>query len=185
MWLCVFVCFVTFVCQIKIPLVPWRNSTPFFGVAAICTTKIDEFRASLTTLSSHSSKSCAGETHTPSGKPHPHHFWFQKTYIIIKVFGQPSSATYWHEQSVPVGRRQGGPLATTLVATKNVFIFFPPFLRRLLFSQECSDGVVNFLNFDHSVKWDLNLIAIWPVSEDLYITEFVLVCLPPSPRIHK
>ena len=28
------------------PMEPWRNSTPFFGVAAFCTTKIDDFRAS-------------------------------------------------------------------------------------------------------------------------------------------
>ena len=36
---------------------------------------------------------------------------------------------------VPVSRRSGGRLATTLVATKNIFIFFfPVFLRRYLFS---------------------------------------------------
>ena len=81
MWLCVFICFVTFVCQKKycdvarrratsydvvrlllmVPLVPWRNSTPFFGAAAFCTTKIGDFRASsmsssLTTWSTYSSK---------------------------------------------------------------------------------------------------------------------------------
>ena len=31
-----------------VPLEPWRNYTPFFGAAAFCTTKIDDFRASLT-----------------------------------------------------------------------------------------------------------------------------------------
>ena len=96
---------------LRVPLVPWRNSTPFFGTAAICMTKIDDFRASLkltslTTLSSPSSKHGAGETHSLSGKLHPHHFGFQNTYIIIKVFGQPSSATYWHEQSA-LGRSTG------------------------------------------------------------------------------
>ena len=41
---------------------------------------------------------------------------------------------------VPVGRRSDGRLATTLVATINVIIFFPFFLCRDLFSQkECSD----------------------------------------------
>ena len=44
-----------------VPLVPWRNSTPFFGAAAFCTTKIGDFRASstlssLTTWSTYSSK---------------------------------------------------------------------------------------------------------------------------------
>ena len=29
------------------PMDLWRNSTPFFGAAAFCTTKIDNFRASL------------------------------------------------------------------------------------------------------------------------------------------
>ena len=32
---------------LMVPLEPWRNSTPFFGAAAICTTKIDDFRASM------------------------------------------------------------------------------------------------------------------------------------------
>ena len=27
------------------PMEPWRNSTPFFGAAAFCMTKIDRFRA--------------------------------------------------------------------------------------------------------------------------------------------
>merc|ERR1739844_783508 len=31
-----------------LPLEPWRNSTLFFGAAAFCTTKIDDFRTSLT-----------------------------------------------------------------------------------------------------------------------------------------
>ena len=30
-----------------VPIEPWRNSTPFFGAVAFCTTKIDDFRASL------------------------------------------------------------------------------------------------------------------------------------------
>ena len=34
-----------------VPIEPWRNSTPFFGAAAFCTTKIDDFRTS-STLSS-------------------------------------------------------------------------------------------------------------------------------------
>ena len=29
----------------------WRNSTPFFGAAALCTTKIDGFRATVTSTS--------------------------------------------------------------------------------------------------------------------------------------
>ena len=37
-------------------LEPWQNSTPFLDAAAFCTTKIDDFRASLTTWSTHSSK---------------------------------------------------------------------------------------------------------------------------------
>ena len=36
---------------LMVPLEPWRNSTPFFGAAAFCTTKIDDFRTS-STLSS-------------------------------------------------------------------------------------------------------------------------------------
>ena len=32
-----------------VPMEPWQNFTPFFGAAAFCTTKIDDFRASLTT----------------------------------------------------------------------------------------------------------------------------------------
>ena len=31
-----------------VPIEPWRNSTPDFGAAAFCTTKNDDFRASLT-----------------------------------------------------------------------------------------------------------------------------------------
>ena len=31
-----------------VPMEPWQNFTPFFGAAAFCTTKIDDFRASLT-----------------------------------------------------------------------------------------------------------------------------------------
>ena len=31
-----------------VPLEPWRNFTQFLDAAAICTTKIDNFRASLT-----------------------------------------------------------------------------------------------------------------------------------------
>jgi hypothetical protein len=31
-----------------IPIEPWQNSTPVFGAAAFCTTKIEDFRASLT-----------------------------------------------------------------------------------------------------------------------------------------
>ena len=46
---------------LMVPSEPWQNSTPFFGAAAFCTTKIDDFRASsmlssLTTWSTHSSK---------------------------------------------------------------------------------------------------------------------------------
>ena len=33
---------------LMVPLEPWRNSTPVFGAAAFCTTKNDDFRASLT-----------------------------------------------------------------------------------------------------------------------------------------
>ena len=29
-----------------VPLEPWRNSTPFFGAAAFCTTKINDFSPS-------------------------------------------------------------------------------------------------------------------------------------------
>ena len=36
---------------LMLPLEPWRNSTPFFGAAAFCTTKIGDFRTS-STLSS-------------------------------------------------------------------------------------------------------------------------------------
>ena len=36
---------------LMVPLEPWQNSTPVFGAAAFCTTKIDNFRAS-STLSS-------------------------------------------------------------------------------------------------------------------------------------
>ena len=36
---------------VMVPLEPWRNSTPFFGAAAFCTTKIGDFRTS-STLSS-------------------------------------------------------------------------------------------------------------------------------------
>ena len=32
---------------LMVPSEPWRNSTPFFGAAAFCTTKIDDFRTSL------------------------------------------------------------------------------------------------------------------------------------------
>ena len=28
-----------------VPIEPWRNSTPVFGAAALCTTKIERFRA--------------------------------------------------------------------------------------------------------------------------------------------
>ena len=51
-----------------------------------------------------------------------------------------------------------GQLATTLVATKNVFIFFfpprfSPFLRRHLFSEkEGSDQKTNFAKFDGSAQ---------------------------------
>ena len=38
-----------------VPIEPWRNSTPFFGAVAFCTTKIDDFRTSLTTLATNSS----------------------------------------------------------------------------------------------------------------------------------
>ena len=33
------------------PMGLWRNSTPIFGAAALCTTKIDGFRASVTSTS--------------------------------------------------------------------------------------------------------------------------------------
>ena len=33
------------------PMGLWRNSTSFFGAAALCTTKIDSFRASVTSTS--------------------------------------------------------------------------------------------------------------------------------------
>ena len=33
------------------PMDFWRNSTPFFGAAALCTTKIEDFRGSLTLTS--------------------------------------------------------------------------------------------------------------------------------------
>ena len=36
---------------LMVPIEPWRNSTPFFGAAAFCTTKIGDFRTS-STLSS-------------------------------------------------------------------------------------------------------------------------------------
>ena len=36
---------------LMVPLEPWRNSTPFFGAPAFCTTKIDDSRSS-STLSS-------------------------------------------------------------------------------------------------------------------------------------
>ena len=36
-----------------VPLEPWQNSTPFFGMAAFCTTKIDNFRASSKSTSLH------------------------------------------------------------------------------------------------------------------------------------
>ena len=46
---------------LMVPLAPWQNSTPLFGAAAFCATKIDDFRASLTLSSltiwlTHSSK---------------------------------------------------------------------------------------------------------------------------------
>ena len=46
---------------LMVPLEPWRNSTPVFGAAAFCTTKIGNFRtsptlSSLTTWSTYSSK---------------------------------------------------------------------------------------------------------------------------------
>ena len=41
---------------LMVPLEPWQNSTPFFGAAALCATKIDNFRTYLTTWSTHSSK---------------------------------------------------------------------------------------------------------------------------------
>ena len=46
---------------LMVPLDPWRNFTPVFGAPAFCTTKIDDFRASLTLtsltiLSTHSLK---------------------------------------------------------------------------------------------------------------------------------
>ena len=31
---------------LMVPLEPWRNSTPFFGAAAFCTTEIDDFSPS-------------------------------------------------------------------------------------------------------------------------------------------
>ena len=34
-----------------VPLEPWQNSTPIFGAAAFCTTKIGDFRASSTSTS--------------------------------------------------------------------------------------------------------------------------------------
>ena len=34
-----------------VPIGPWRNSTPVFGAAAFCTTKIDDIRVSLTLTS--------------------------------------------------------------------------------------------------------------------------------------
>ena len=34
--------------RLMAPMGLWRNSIPFFGAAALCTTKIDDFRASLT-----------------------------------------------------------------------------------------------------------------------------------------
>ena len=58
---------------------------------------------------------------------------------------------------VPVGRRSGGRLATTLVATKNVIIFFffsPPSLPFLiegvlgsknLFSESCSEWPITYV----------------------------------------
>ena len=33
---------------LMVPMEPWQNSTPVLGAAAFCTTKIDDFRASLT-----------------------------------------------------------------------------------------------------------------------------------------
>ena len=36
---------------LMVPLEPWQNSTPIFGAAALCTTKIDGFRASVTSTS--------------------------------------------------------------------------------------------------------------------------------------
>ena len=33
---------------LMVPVALWQNSTPFFGAAAFCTTKIDDFRASMT-----------------------------------------------------------------------------------------------------------------------------------------
>ena len=46
---------------LMVPMEPWQNSTPFFGTATFCRTKIDDFRASLmstslTTLLTYSSK---------------------------------------------------------------------------------------------------------------------------------
>ena len=32
---------------LMVPIEPWQNSTPFFGAATFCATKIDDFRASL------------------------------------------------------------------------------------------------------------------------------------------
>ena len=32
---------------LMVPMEPWQNSTPVFGAAAFCTTKIDDFRASV------------------------------------------------------------------------------------------------------------------------------------------
>jgi len=37
---------------LMVPIDPWRNSTPLFGAEAFCTTKIDDFRTSLTLTSS-------------------------------------------------------------------------------------------------------------------------------------
>ena len=47
--------------SLMVPIESWQNSTPEFGAAAFCTTKIDDFRASLmtttlTTLSTYSLK---------------------------------------------------------------------------------------------------------------------------------
>ena len=60
---------------------------------------------------------------------------FKETYAKIRAVG------------VPVGRRSGGRLATTLVATKNVFIFF---LFPVFFSSPLSpfhiEGVLGSIN---------------------------------------
>ena len=37
--------------RLMAPMGLWRNSTPIFGAAALCTTKIDGFRASLQSTS--------------------------------------------------------------------------------------------------------------------------------------